>query len=422
MKQTSRMTRLLIVVLLTALAAGGALLIAQDEGDEAQPKRETVTLKDGRTFTGVVTETEEEIQISTSMGDLSFSKDDVAKREPYQSPKEAYQEKRGQIDTDKAEDLYELAKWVQETYGDNPDLTKDERVSMLELARRDLQDAMKIQEDYTRAELLLRQVDASLTKMKPGGEDAATPGTAGQTTAETVKYKQEDLISERGVYWIRLEEIKKTDRVPITFDNNVIQRFIQKMEPVWGDPAKKNEFLKMSPAAKAETMIYEASDDTEILQDILIKGDPAFMQTYRNRLWPFMRNSCARPNCHGGAKAKGGLIFFGGSQANDRVAYSNFVITSAFRKGKDWMIDRQNLQTGSLLLLYGLDPQFSQKPHPKVNGFQPLFKNVEDPTYKLFLEWMKDLRGPIHPDYHLDWTPPAGMKIDADGKPDIQLD
>ena len=97
---------------------------------------------------------------------------------------------------------------------------------------------------------------------------------------------------------------------------------------------------------------------------------------------------------------------------DEKTDYTNFVILDGMtsRDGRYRVIDRQNPDK-SLLLQYGLMPELAEARHPEKLR-QPIFLNKSSPSYRHVLNWIQtSLRGPKHPNYRLEYSPPLGMKL-----------
>ncbi|KKK63703.1 hypothetical protein LCGC14_2991630, partial [marine sediment metagenome] len=138
--------------LLFCLAVMISVTAVAEEEVTAKPK--LVTLKDGRKLEGIVTETPKGIQVETKLAPMTFLNDEVQSIEELVTPKDIYITRRSKLNTKDAKALYKLARWVWKTYPDN--------MNLLQSANDDLEAALKLGKDYTRAQLLLQQVKAKI--------------------------------------------------------------------------------------------------------------------------------------------------------------------------------------------------------------------------------------------------------------------
>lgn len=368
-----------------------------------------VKLKDGRTLRGVIKKRDDGIEIKiqdeTQGGIwLKFSESEIESIQPAVSPKDAYLARRAAADLTDAESLYQLAQWVWRSH--------QEDMVLLRHARSDLRAALKIRKNYTPAVLLLRQVEA---KIKILNSAKAGPGAKG----ESLTVEDRDLVTNQDIYWIRLQELRDTDRVRIKYENKVLQRYVDMMRgrniDNWDRHGKETHFLAQPRIVQVMEILRNKPNDMQLLKDIHVEADPRFMTDFRSRIWPIIQNNCAKPNCHGGPKANGGLKFFVIPGTNVRADYTNFLIVSGWRKGKHRLLNRQDVEM-SLILQYGLNPRVAKRRHPF--EIPPVFTGIRSGNYRRVYQWMSSLQKPLAPNYHIhSGFKPAGMTLDTTGLP-----
>lgn len=405
-----KMYRLLSLAVVAAFLAAPAVWGQED--DEQEGKTVAVKLKDGRTFQGVTRERDDGIEVRTTGGiTMKFQASEIESITPIVSPKDAYLAKRDETNLKNAESLYQLAKWVWEQHqGD---------LVLLRHARGDLQAALDIDKNYTPAILLLRQVEAKIRILNTAAAATATPGPG-----ETLALEDRDLVTERDIYWIRLQELRPTDRVMIQYKNKVLKRYIDDMRgrnvDGWDLHGKEQAFLRQPRSVQVMEILRNKPNDLQLLQDILVERDPKFMTDFRSRIWPILQNNCAKPACHGGPTPNGGLKFYVIPGANARVDYTNFLIVSGWKKGKNQLLDRQDIET-SLLLQYSLNTKVAEKKHPF--SIPPVFTGIRSANYRRVYSWMASLKKPLAPNYYIHpGYKPAGMPLDTTGQPVMQDD
>ncbi|MCD6303865.1 MAG: hypothetical protein J7M21_02765, partial [Planctomycetes bacterium] len=93
---------------------------------------------------------------------------------------------------------------------------------------------------------------------------------------------------------------------------------------------------------------------------------------------------------------------------NDRVAYTNFLILDSFHKPGGLRMIRRDNPEESLLLQYALPRNIARYRHPE--KIRSAFRSRNDPGYRLTLQWIRSLKGPLHPDYRIKYLPPNVMK------------
>jgi len=394
-----------------------------DTQPASQPagSKSIVTLADGTELEGWVTKQGDDVVILQEGGKkVTVAATDVKSISDPLTPAEDYQKRYAAIKPDDVNGMYDLADYVWEHYPDDPELLGKAKVL--------LDQALEKNPQFTRAILRRRQVVARLEQLSAGTADKAPPA-ASATPANT-----SFLVSDRDIYWIRLKELKKNDRVRIQYEKNAqgesaLRRYIDMMrggrDYNWDRRGKEERFLKMSRLEQVAEMLDARPNDVELQKDILIETDPQFMLTFRRRVWPLIQNNCARPNCHGGAVPRGGFkLFVTGDE--EKVAYTNFVILSGLQlPGNRRLIDRQDTEN-SLLLQFGLDKKVAKQSmrHPPVGkaDIAPIFVSKRSSRYRTVYDWIDGLEGPVAPNYHMDdYKAPYGMKIDTTGKPTMDF-
>lgn len=378
------------------------------ENSSGEVKRQRVILKDKRELEGEVTKTATgEVEIVNKFGKITVNADDVVEIVDVVTPKDAYLERKMNIDTSDAEALYQLARWVWTNHGDDREL--------LQSAKGDLEKALAIKEDYKRAELFLKLVDAKLESLQGQRRDDGENNQLGG-------FKEDELVTQRDIYSIRIKELREDDRVVIKYENDVLDRFIDLMRRTertgWGKRSTERQFRGLSRRRQVAYMMEQEPHNWKLQRDILIKTDPQFMVDFRTKVWPILRRTAASDKNNYGANLMDGFKFKISASHNERVEYTNFVILVGYKKGRVRMVDRQKPED-SLILKAGLEREIA--PDLDIDGITPPYRIVNSAEYKIVLDWIRSLEGPMEPNYHLEWKPPAGVVIDCDGKADIPL-
>ncbi|MBN1943272.1 MAG: hypothetical protein JW849_08265 [Phycisphaerae bacterium] len=391
--------------MLTACVAACLAVLPAWGQDEEEGKIQAVKLKDGRTFQGVVTRRDDGIEVKTKGGELKFQEDQIESIQPVVPAKDEYLARRDAADLNSAEARYTLARWVWEHHQNDK--------TLLLYARDDLKAALEIQKSYTRAILLLRQVEAKIRVL-----DAAV-AAASRRPGEALAVEDRDLVTEQDIFRIRLMELRETDRVMIQYKNKVLKRYIDSMRgretDGWDLHGKEQHFLARPRSVQVMEILRNKPNDVSLQRDIHVMRDPKFMTDFRTHVWPIIQNHCAAANCHGGPTPNGGLKFFVMPGLNPRADYTNFLIVSGWEKGKNHLLDRQNIEA-SLILQYGLNRKVAEKRHPV--EIPPIFTGIRSPNYRRVYNWMSSLRKPIAPNYDIhSGFRPAGMTLDTSGKP-----
>jgi len=260
-----------------------------------------------------------------------------------------------------------------------------------------------------------------------GGDNGGSDQQPGDGAA-TPDFNPEWLVSMDDVYRIRMAEMREGEEIRVTFVDDVLDDFTKMMTGKTDIDEEKFDaktFRRMDQDEKLQYILANVDrDDTSIRDRIHLMKDPAFMKQFE-RIWRLqIAESCGSPQCHGGVRGPGGLklLKFPGGSAGElgtRAYYTNFLILDTYKaetgqlRGQR-LIDR-NRPENSLLLQLGLEPDEAVFTHPQVEGeaIQPIFRNTEDEKYQVMLKWITEsLRGPVHPYYNVDFTPPVGKEPD----------
>ncbi|MEM8873969.1 MAG: hypothetical protein AAGD32_06880 [Planctomycetota bacterium] len=204
----------------------------------------------------------------------------------------------------------------------------------------------------------------------------------------------EAYLSNADVQAIRRAELRDDDTgVGFRFTNNLIRRFVESKQGM-----ELRDFSRGTDLQKA-LYIIRNTDDPDLLNDLVIRNDPASMRVWRQNVQPIVLQGCASAGCHGGTEPVGGLQLYRNAQ-NENVAYTNFYNLATFEQevegegmfggGMKKMIDRQR-PIDSLLLQYSLPANVADTPHPKPPGGQDIamFRSTNDQRFRAIGLWIE---------------------------------
>ncbi len=286
------------------------------------------------------------------------------------------------------------------------------------LDARDLaQEALDINPDSSDANDLLLNAMAQLrlerARSTPATEQAlplAGPTTTAPITGPSHAAK---VLSPAGINTIRQFELQSTEtNVPIHFDSDVRRQYAMK---IWHHPIE--QFMRMTPMEQAVQILH---DGTPAMQnDVKIMRDPQAMLIYRRTIQPYVIQNCATSRCHGGTNGDG-LILLTPAES-EAASYTNFFILQAYTKsvpGRGGIFGRGDLHlidrtqpNKSLLLQYSIPQDVSDYDHPKVQGYHPPLRGIDDPRYRQIWSWIHDSLNPSLsvPNYGISYTPPTAF-------------
>jgi hypothetical protein len=360
-------------------------------------QNKVVTLTNGSQVEGQVTRTNGQYEVRLPSGIVTvFPADQVVSIEDAERPEDEFEKRKAEIDPKSPDDHYRLAQWAFDR-------------EMYTAAREELKTALALKPDYERAQLLLRQVEARLqAQTQPSAVTRPTgQGPAGLGPDMRASW----LVDQEDIYRIRRAELRGDDRVVIKYRNDVIERFIRRMEG-YAEFEQENfsdTFRGYSDLRQTRYILRELDNpQASLARDILIETDPQFMVDFRSRIWPMVARHCASANCHGGNRVVGNLRLFNIAGRNERIDYTNFALLDGYVTGGVRMIDRDRPEE-SLLLQYTLPEDQAQHKHP--TKLTPVFPSRRSAAYQRVEEWINELNGPPHPRYDLDYKPPFGMSL-----------
>ncbi len=370
-----------------------------------------IKLKSGAEFKGEVETTPDgqsyEIRLPSG-GRITISKDQVLSIESIVTESQEYQGRLAKIDPNNPDERYSLAEWAAAN-------------GMLDEALEQLQEALKLDKDHIRSILLLRQVEKQIAdRQAKTGLRPSRPSTGPRDTGYTPDAIDLDwnwLVDKDDISRIRLEELRPTDRVPIKFQNNLLNRFIQMMEgrKDFNQPGFVNVFRSYPNVTKTIYILDNIDkNNSTIKDDIIIRRDPQFMADFKKKVWPIVAQHCASTKCHGGDIALGGMKLFKYMLRNERLDYTNFLILDTFElPGGRKMINRDDPES-SLLVQYGLPLEMARYKHP--TDIPVIFTSRDAANFKWVVDWIGSLKRPLHPNYRIKWRPPFGMNLNLSGR------
>jgi hypothetical protein len=284
------------------------------------------------------------------------------------------------------------------------------------LADRALTEAIALEPNNAEANQLLTLVRNQQRLQPAPGNDTganrppATPADAPPTTPRP----ERNLLSPEDINAIRLMELTQQDNVPVRIDAQLRRRFTEQQN------IKVADFQRLGGVEQALAILDKAPD---MAREVKVNRDPASMAEFRRVVQPLVLAGCAAVGCHGGPNA--GKFMLINPSTDDATAYTNFYILTQYKlaaaqpqpgqtsgifgKGDSGggLITRGQGDRSGLVQL-GLPQSIAEVDHPEVRGYQPIFRNREDPRYRQVVQWMNNSLKPIEPNYGITYTLPTG--------------
>lgn len=265
------------------------------------------------------------------------------------------------------------------------------------------EDALKMRRSVLKLRHLARQSagqpDAAMPPDDQGAPaDGGRPPRDGASTRHSAKTR---MVTPEEINRIRQLELQKGEKVQVTLENDVKRRYQQSSE------FTPQQFAAMTPQDQAAQIL--SNGNSQMRQDVMIKSDPLSLSQFKSGIHRIVLTGCAMASCHG-TPNKAGDFFLHNPAGKDVDLYTNFMLMQTYKteiNGKELlMVDRARPEN-SLVLQYGLPQDAAEWPHPKAQNFKPVFKGKSDPKFKQTDEWLRHTLAPIAPDYGIDLTKDA---------------
>lgn len=247
--------------------------------------------------------------------------------------------------------------------------------------------------------------------MPPDDDAAERPAGRRGDRATTRRAGKLRTVTPEEINRIRQLELADNERVQVRFENDVKRKFQASSE------FTPQEFAQLSPQEQAMQILKNGS--RKMREDVTIATDPQALALFKSLVQRNALTGCASSSCHG-TRDRAGDFYMLNPAGKDAEAYTNFILLQDYKtniEDKEFlMIDRAR-PANSLLLLYGLPPDSSDLPHPKVMNFRPMFKGKTDPKYQQTMDWLGKSLAAVAPDYGIDLTKEAGDERGSTTRP-----
>ena len=330
---------------------------------------------------------------------------------------QTYSQARAKIENKEIDKIYKLAR---KFYSKG---SKD--IKLLKLIAADLKQTLKVEKN-SRIKTLLKIINAKIKKLKKSGDNNSGNDSSNNNSSSEDNSGKGELLTEKQINLIRLFEITDKDTsVKIKFEGKVLKTYIAKMLKKqiagWDDKNAAKKFMKKSNVKKLLEIREMFPSDLKLLSKIKVNSDPVVIKQFKQRIWPLVKNSCAKSACHGSKKGAGGFRLIRGGKDKNKVFYSNFMILRGYKASGKYA-NEQLLNTDeperSLLLTFGSPPSDDDDnaalTHPK--KIQVAFPNEKNKRYKAVIGWIKSLNGPTAINYLFKWDAPNKMKVQTQGE------
>jgi hypothetical protein len=428
-----------------ATAAGGqaAAPAAAPEKDAkiSDSTEVTLTLRDGRTFDGMLVRRSESETIITIAGvETRFKASEIEKLRELPPVLDRYAEMVKMVPADQLDRRMELINWLadrrhldiavieaERLAARNPrSATVKKLVDELRLKEQLLKPATPARDGADTREVLKGTASPAAGREEAPPADAEVPSAP--TTAPVPARPATDtsdvlsptdsmipvtefpLLTARQINLLKVYEVDLSDEPNIVIPRAVVQQLLDAYSGsplVPSDRTQRDAMLRQNPLETMDLMYRLKARD--FYPRVQIVDHPRSIRMFRDDVHrSVVLNSCATNMCHGGSDA-GRLVLSTFRPNADPTLYTNFYILSRFRTSDGLgLIDAENPEQ-SLLVQMGLPREMSRAKHPPVmrdgrDIWRPTFSGLDDRRYLATVEWLKSLYRP-RPVYELEYEP-----------------
>jgi hypothetical protein len=380
-----------------------------------------IELKDGRQLRGDVRETDAEVILVTSVGELRIPRDQVLRVRPVtpraatapsdagrstKSPPAAddsvdaeYARRLAALAPDDADGHFALAEWAEQR-------------GRYDLVAEQCRRVLRIQKDHAKAMVLLRTAERRLTQPPPDRPAPERPAPAIAVGEGRASLAQAPLASEKDINRLKLYEYARNgepEKVRVKFKRKPGEPELPAL--VLADASNLQELgdgdrRKLERGKPHEQLqVILAATDMRYADRIEVRSNTETFETFRRRVLPHVVQGCATAGCHAGEAA---AVFRlpKNPTARDATLFTSFLILDRIQTKDGPLINREN-PSESVLLSYLLPPEVGPHHHPPVKrgAIKPVLRSRNDRNHDHIVEWIRALRSP-HPRYVLDYKYP----------------
>ena len=315
--------------------------------------------------------------------------------EVLESIEDRYRAVRASIPDDDSQRLLALAVWLQ-------------RQQMYEFALVEVDQVLEREPTNADALRLKRTLQPQLELQRRQRESPreASPKVS-RDVARPLKPDEFPLLTPEQINLIKVYELDLKDPPRLIIPRDTISTLLERYAGHPLIPTTKqgrDAFYRRDPVEILDVMFRVQA--RELYPEVEVQGNPRSMDVFRDRVHAtWLVNSAGTTQCHGGSKA-GRLVLLNRRPTSPAAVYTNFLIIDRFEMadGKR-LIDWAEPENSPLLHL-GLNPSESLYPHPRVEGWEPVFTSRDSRRFKQAVEWIKMMYRP-RPDYPIEYDPPS---------------
>lgn len=251
---------------------------------------------------------------------------------------------------------------------------------------------------------LLPQIELQ-QRQRESARDAAPK--APRDAARPLKPDEFPMLTPDQINLIRVYELDLKDPPRLVIPRETIGKLLERYAGHPLIPTTKqgrDAFYRREPVEVLDVMFRVQA--RELYPEVQVMTNPRSMDVFRDRIHAtWLVNSAATTQCHGGSKA-GRFVLLNRRPTSPAAVYTNFLIIDRYKMADGTpLIDWAEPENSPLLHL-GLTPSESLFPHPKVEGWQPVFTSRDSRRFKQAVEWIRMMYRP-RPEYPIEYDPPS---------------
>ena len=380
--------------------AAAPVALPDDSSVADTPGEVEVVLLDGRSFRGtLIREDAREVVIRIAGIETKFPAKDVAAVNEVITVEEYHRTLRDRIADDDYENRLRLCHWLHHR-------------GRIDLALEELDSLLTAYPGLESARDLRRLLEAKQRL----SQAPAVGNEQGSTQASPTARPDRPRLTEAEMNLLRVFETNLDNPPRLIIPRETLLKLFQDYpdSPLLPRTEEGRRAFLARPAVEQLDVMFRLGA-RHLYGEVRVLSEPdAFVRFRRDVHRTWLSNSCATAQCHGGAEA-GALQLLTGPSTDLSVVYTNFLILERTRIDGQPLINHDD-PASSLLLEMGLPPWQTNRTHPEVRGWRPVFRDRSDPVFFRSVEWINSLYHP-RPAYPVDFTPP-GMSRVASGGPE----
>jgi hypothetical protein len=258
---------------------------------------------------------------------------------------------------------------------------------------------------------LLKIVDAQIALLRPVSPFEPRPGEPGEPDETPLDEKA--LISPEDVNLIRVYEIDFDHPPKVAIDPDAIKLLIERYgtsELIPTEPSERARLHRADPLDIVRLMFELRARD--LYPHVEVLTEPRALNLFRQRVHnAWLIKNCATSRCHSDPEP-GGFFLYRKRYKDERVRYTNLLLLERLEVDPVWPLVNYEEPPMSLVIQHGLPRHLARLPHPDVQGWRPVFVDLDSRLLQESVSWIDAMMRP-RPVYPVELTLPAGDPDEA---------